>query len=163
MGLFGVDVFLQLQWIWTCTYLTGKWSASEDALCQKLSQVKLFANLDCIFLSNHPLSSCNGLIEMNEDTEFVFFNAALLLVWTLSMRACVCVCVFEYVKAQGNVGWLAGSMMAICAAVCFECNLRPGSAGTQCMLGQLLIVWRSTRSPKFTTHRGSDPTWPNPT
>ncbi len=39
---------------------------------------------------------------------------------------------------------LAGSMMAI-SAVCFECNLPSGSAGTQCVLGLLLIVWRSTR------------------
>uniref|UniRef100_A0A671WNG2 TSC22 domain family, member 1 n=1 Tax=Sparus aurata TaxID=8175 RepID=A0A671WNG2_SPAAU len=31
-------------------------------------------------------------------------------------------------------------------------------AGTQCVLGPLLIVWRSTRSPKFTTRRGNDPT-----
>lgn len=60
-------------------------------------------------LLQRPSSSSTGLVEMNEwGYWIVFFNAGPLLVWTPSMRACGRACVCEYVKAQGNVGWLAG-------------------------------------------------------
>lgn len=50
-------------------------------------------------------------------------------------QVCVCVFVFECVKAQRNAGWLAGYVMpiylSISTTVCIHCNLHPGSAAAR--------------------------------
>lgn len=154
-------IFLQLPRMSTCMYFTGLHGVSDDALWQKLWQVKKKENIFLqtslhLFVAVVPTQYCHW-----NEWGYCIFLTQCYCWFEHSVYMCVWVC-----EGSGEcrlAGWLAGSMMAISAAVCFECNLPPGSAGTQCVLGPLLIVWRSTRSPKFTTRRGNDPTWPNPT
>lgn len=61
-------------------------------------------------------------------------------------------------EGSGECGLAGWQRDAICAAVC----LRPGSVATRWVPRLSLIVWRSERSQKFTTHRKwPDLTWPN--
>lgn len=52
------------------------------------------------------------------------------------------------------VGWVA--------AWCYLCRCLCSPWQRRDLLGLSLIVWRSEPSPKFTTHRGSYQTWPDP-
>lgn len=95
-------------------------------------------------LSRHLSSAC-----WSEGREVFFF----FLITALLSRGFI-------VNMWGLRGmWLARWRCdAIWAAAC----LRPGSVERRWVPGLSLIVWWSERSQKFTTHRGSDLTWPDP-
>lgn len=98
-------------------------------------------------LSKHLLSTCWS--EGRDSLVICFFV----------ITALVCRGLFVNMWDSGECGLAGWQRDAVWAAVC----LGPGSVETRWVPRLSLIVWRSHRSQKFPTHRGSDPTWPDPT
>lgn len=85
-------IFLQLPRMSTCMYLTGLHGVSDDALWQKLWQVKKKRKH---FFTNQPASFCccgaNAILSLKWMRILHIFDTVLLLVWTQRVYVCLSV------------------------------------------------------------------------